>query len=269
LYKVFSPADTIVHPDYRRKGIISKLNQLCVELIQNSDYGKPVIFINTSTSQDAMPLYLKQKWQKSNNKKNFYYKISLLQFNKSRENLNIFEEKSLKGCEIELSKTIKGKELANFSEHVRNINVWTNSRDPDFFNWKYSYQQSDYFFFYCRESSNLISYIIIKKLTGIQYSLEDYLSSDKNVFKNLIKYAIKKINIPILRCWAFTSEDKNMLRKAGFFTEPKILLIATNKKRFPFLIKPNVSDVEDCNFFIDGKDIRLTKNWQIQLADMH
>ena len=77
-YIVYSPSDTYIHREYRRKGIISALNNKCMEELNKLYNDDNTILINTSTSKPSMPVYLKQNWQKSNGLRRFYFSFSLL-----------------------------------------------------------------------------------------------------------------------------------------------------------------------------------------------
>ena len=77
---VISPADTIIHPEYRRRGIISMLNKQSLEKI-HLEYPNDSILLNTTTSKNAMPTYLKFDWYPCSNKNKVYgYRFSILQY---------------------------------------------------------------------------------------------------------------------------------------------------------------------------------------------
>jgi len=61
-FNVLNPADIIVHPDYRRRGIFSKLNMLFLQDVLGARNQSNVI-LNLSSNRLSTPGYLKQGWR--------------------------------------------------------------------------------------------------------------------------------------------------------------------------------------------------------------
>jgi GNAT superfamily N-acetyltransferase len=57
--KVAQPCDTMVHPDHRREGIFSQMNQFAIEYFKESGYG----FFYNFPGTMSRPGYLKQGWK--------------------------------------------------------------------------------------------------------------------------------------------------------------------------------------------------------------
>src|SRR5690554_4964743 len=266
-YIVFSPADTIVHHQHRRRGIISALNEKCLEEI-NMKYQKDnVLLINTSTSKPSMPVYLKQGWQKSNGLRRFYFKHSL--FNYLHRKYKSFTkpylsepiELSIKNYKIEISPQVKSKELSIFNTQIRNSTQWTNIRDAGFFNWRYSFHPEKYTYLYCYRNGELQGYLILKHLTNTKYTIDQFEATNSKIIRLLIRSAFKILKIVQLRSYAFLPEEKKLLKKCGFMPEPISLLRKFDKQRFPVLVRPKQLQPQDMDFIIEGDDIREITNW--------
>jgi hypothetical protein len=270
IFLVFSPADTIIHPDYRRRGIISALNDKVINELNSNYKNQNIILINTSTSKPSMPVYLKQQWQKSNGLRRFYFKFLFSNyFNNNRSVLTDPVRFTQHGYEIEITPKVKSKELSDFNARIRNPIRWTNLRDEEFFNWRYSFQPEKYTYIYCYSEKQLQGYLIIKQLSDRKSSLDQYETINMKIFTLMIKSAVKFLRIAQLRSYAFLPEEKKLLKKSGFIAEPVHLLEKLGHLRFPVLVRPIIPMPEEKDFLIDGKDIRNINNWHLQVADRH
>lgn len=271
---VFSPADAIVHPDYRRKGIFSKLNNAFFKDVNKILMHESVI-LNLTSNRFSTPGCLKQSWQQTDGLKRFFYKISITSFLKSIIKRSSDQNKrvplffSQHEYEIEISSTILSHDLACFSQKNRNQNTWANLRNKAYYSWKYTYKPENYTVVYCRKANTLNGYLIIKRLSGTQGSLEEYAATNSRVFQLMINIATNKLKISFLRTWAFAPEDKILLRKACFIPESNKLLKLLGKERLPVLVRPITPNPTESDFIKHGLDIRKIEHWQIQPADRH
>ena len=275
MYTVFSPSDTIVHPDYRRMGIMSRLNDIAIDEIYKENETNDTFLLNTTTSKKSMPVYIKEHWQGTNILKHFYYRIYPLHlfFNRSKA---IRQQSDIatghfpkKGHEIVISKKITGEELSVFIAKNRNNQLLTNIRDKAFYDWKYEYQADKYTLILCKKDNEILAYAITKYLSRGKYSLEEYVTTDRKAFQIMLKEAQKRMKFSVLRSWALYKADKTLLNKCGFFPEPARLLDKIGEKRFPILVRPIVPIPSERDFFLEKADIRKIENWHLQIADRH
>ena len=272
---VISPADTIVHPDYRRRGIISMLNKQSLEII-HLEYPNDSILLNTTTSKNAMPTYLKYDWYPCSNKNKVYgYRFSI--FNifkslfKSDTNNNNLDKISFSkaGLIFEVSQKINNSKIIEFIKNNRDKSKFTNIRDESFFDWRYSYESDKYFLILCYLNKTVVGYTILKKLSNYEYSIEEYLAVDNRVLRLMLKSIQRKLKIPILRTIIFSNEDNKRMKSSGFFVESNLYLKIFKRQRFPVLIRPTKPNISDQDFFIEGIDIRDIENWQLYQSDRH
>lgn len=269
IFIIFSPADTIVHEDYRRQGIISKLNTVSINFINNVFKGDRVFLTNLSTSAISMPAYLKQNWHRVNHKKTYSYKVSLKFFFTNKSNNDDTTTLIRDGCCIEISSSLYSSQLGLFVSNNRNHNKFSNIRDESFFSWKYSYQPSKYKYIYCRRDDEMIGYLIVKQLKGKRFSLEEFDATEYSIFRLMVSVVMKELSIQVLRTWSFSGRDNAWLRKSCFFTEPAMIFRLFGKERLPILVRPTTQKPSDDDFKVNDCDIRNIKNWIVFEADKH
>jgi len=274
IYQVFSPTDAIVNPDYRRKGIFSALNEFFLKDLAETGLENALI-VNLSSNKYSTPGYLKQDWQVTDGIRYYAYRISLLNiikralFNKQSQffTRNLLKPKD--GVIIEITQSLYAKELSDFVANNRVKNRLNNLRDEAYYNWRYSHKQGVYYIVYYRVNGELKGFVIIKRLTRFQYSLEEYLAIDRKTYSSLLKDVSKILSVPVLRTWILSPYDRLIFSSCSFIKEPLLLLRILRKHRLPILVRPVVMSVKEDDFLIDGIDTRKINNWQLYLADKH
>lgn len=272
---VISPADTIVHPEYRRRGIISMLNKQSLEKIY-LEHSVDSILLNTTTSKNAMPTYLKFNWFPCSNKNKVYgYRFSIFNISKSLLKINKNTNKVDKisflnaGLIFDITKEINSSIILEFIRIVRDKSKFTNIRDKLFFDWRYSYERDKYFLIKCNLNNTLVGYTILKKLSNYEYSIEEYLAKDSKTLRLMFEAIQKKLDIPIIRTIIFSNEDKRIMKSCGFLVESNLFIKIFKKQRFPALVRPTKPNLSNDDFLIGGIDIRDIENWQLFQSDRH
>jgi len=273
-YYVLSPADVIVHPDYRRQGIFSKLNNAAIQDIHNT-FGSEGIILNLSSNKLSTPGYLKKSWQKVNCLKRYCYKASWINCIKNKitsrkPNKGHFPNKrKSNGYELKITPELKAKEMAEFAQKQRNPDQLANIRDEAFFVWRYAYQAEQYIYVYCYKDSTMQGYLVIKKMSDIQCTLEEYSAVDPDIMKLMVSTAMKELSTGVMRAWDLSMDDRAWLGKSGFIPEPVKLLKRLGKERLSVLVRPTAPELSEDDFFVEGLDIRDIQNWRIHLSDKH
>ena len=272
---VISPADTIIHPEYRRRGLISLLNKHSLDVIY-SEYPRDSILLNTTTSKHAMPTYLKFDWYPCSNKNKVYgYRFTLFNILKTLlkidENSNKVDKISFSnaGLIFEVTKKINKNNILEFIKANREKYKFTNIRDEFFFDWRYSYERDKYFLILCYLNKTVVGYTILKKLSNYEFSIEEYLAKDSTTLRLMFKGMQKKMIIPILRTIIFNNEDYQRMKASGFFVESNLFVKIFKRHRFPVLVRPTKPNLTNDDFIIEGIDIRDIENWQLYQSDRH
>jgi hypothetical protein len=272
---VISPADTIIHPEYRRRGIHSMLNKQSLEKL-HLEYPNSSILLNTTTSRNAMPAYLKADWSPCSHKNKVYgYRFSIFNIFKSLlkkdENSNHVDKISFSnaGLILEVTNKIDKNKILEFIKNNRDKSKLTNIRDEFFFDWRYSHERDKYLLILCYSNRTMVGYSILKKSSNYEYSIEEYLAVDTKILRSMLKGIQRKLKIPILRTIIFSEEDKRRMKSCDFFVESNLFIKIFKKQRFPVLVRPTKPNLSDDDFLIEGIDIRDIENWQLFQSDRH
>ncbi len=267
----FTPADTIVHPKYRGKGLFKALNSFFLKDISNDLTGETFIF-NLSSNEESTPVNIRQGWQATNGLKRFALKFSLpncviTKFfgHRKKEPGQAFSKEYI----IETGHAPRPDEMALCAEKHRNPDTFSHTRDKKYFQWRYALKTNNYIFAYLWQNEELLAYLVIEKRYDSQYLLLEYVYRDARILKKAINLAMKKQCIPFLRTWALSYHDSKLLRKCGFMPAPVKLWNMLGKKRLPVLVRPMKELAASHDFFLKDIDTRDINNWQFFIADRH
>jgi|SRR5690625_453208 len=267
--KIFNPADAIIHPKHRRKGLFSKLTNALIELISNEE--KNAIVLNLSSNTESTYGYLKLGWSLTNGQRMHAYKISPKHFvvKSSQKSIDKVEQDTKSGTIVVSSKVELGQ-ISTFEKMRRGQYILENYRSKDYYNWRYiqAPDKNKYYSAYLK-SDRIKAYIILKRISGNQFSLDEYDAHSVLELRQLIKKVVDILNISILRTWMLNKSDQKLLAKCGFIRERQWILKMAGKKRLPLLVRPAVLQPNEEDLLFDGLDIRDMNNWRIQKADSH
>jgi len=275
LYKVYNPADAIVHPNYRRMGIFAKLNDTFLNDLQGEE--KSLIF-NTSSNQYSSPGNLKQNWQAIHYVNRYGYKFSLnLRFG----NLPSLQHKNelinsvnnlYKRDGVVSSQTLLHKELSslNFALRKQLPNQLIHIRDEKFYLWRYALNKKDYYFVYYYYEQQLDGYLILRKISNRKMIIEEYFAQSNSILKCMVRKVLKANNLLMIRMHIFSEKEALLLRRIGFVIEPVKLMNKLGKIRLPFLVRPAILHPKDSDFLLHNKfDIRDPNLWIFDQSVIH
>lgn len=274
LFKVFIPADAIVHPSYRRQGIFSELNIAMLSAV-SQEYPQNAFILNLTSNKMSRPGNVKQGWQLAKGQRRFHYKISWWNRFKSftgitrtalLENAMFVDEGSVK---YEISRVNRTRELAACRENNRPQNKLSGIRDEKFYTWRYAAPGAAYVFVYFRENEKLKGFLILRKAKSARYVLEEYFSPDTGTMKKLISVSMKKLSISVLKTTSFSGSQMAMFRQSGFFHSPDYWHRLQQSKHMPILVRPACPHPEENDFFAHEMDVRDMENWQLYQADAY
>lgn len=271
---VFIPADAIVHPSYRRKGIFSQLNVAMLSAV-HKEYPDNAFILNLTSNKMSRPGNLKQGWQLAHGQRRFHYAISRVNFWKSlltksnsrfQGNILFVEESALK---YEISPNNYARELAALREKTRPENKFAGIRDEKYYTWRYSAPGAKYVFVYLRDNENLKAFLIVRKSKSTRYVLEEYYTPDMRTMKKLVSISMKYITISRLKTTSFSNSQTEMFRQAGFSFYSRWWDRFHHCKCEPVLVRPSHLKPEENHFFVSEKDVRDLENWQLYQADAY
>lgn len=266
-----TPADTIVHPDYRGKGIFRALNDAFLKEV-SSDFKEQAIIINLSSNEESTPANIKQDWQATNGIKRFALKFSLSAYLTTKffgQGTKVPGSAVSNKHLFELTDSPRPEEMAKCAKSYRNPHKLSHVRDAEYFKWRYAINKDKYIFAYLWQDDELLTYLVIEKRYGMQYLLVEYAFSDVKTLKKTISLAIKNQRIPFLRTWVLSNDDSVLLKKCGFMPAPVKLWNMLGKTRLPVLVRPVKEHPVANDFFLGHLDARDINNWQFFIADRH
>ena len=271
LYKVYNPADAIVHPNFRRMGIFSKLNEFFLTDLEGESN---VLILNTSSNNLSTPGNLKQGWKVMDYINRYGFKINLLASlrNLIRLHEGKFKEtvKEHRNDKITFTKELRIDEIVSLNLENRNAQTLTHHRDEAYYRWRYSFHSRDNYYAYYYVESRMVGYVIFKQTSRFQYVVQEYLSLNEKYLRLLINKSLRHFKISLLRVHAFSVKEKQILSNTGFIFEPVKLIHIIGKVRLPFLVRPQVLNPSEKDFFLNNVlDIRNSHNWSFSQSAIH
>lgn len=269
--KLFTPADAIVLPAYRRQGIFYALGVAALNTIREST-NEQCIVVNLSSNEYSTPANIKHGWLATNGIKRFAIKVSLKNYFLRKITHAIKPNNthcSKNGFIFEISSILKPADMAKCARNYRLPGKISHIRDVAYFKWRYSFQSEKFFFSYCYKDDEIMAYIVLEKVSDTQYLLLEFFAKDSATLAKTIHHVINRVQIPFLRTWVLNDSDLRLLSYCGFIPAPVKLWHLLGKKRLPILVRPINNIFRDDDFFINGKDSRDINNWQFFIADRH
>jgi len=277
-YYFGTPADAVVHLEYRRQGIFSNLTKLAFEDVLEKD--KLDYFLSLSSNEKSTKGNIKAGFRPFGQREKMYY-ISPFRLVKNRLKLNDLEipisiEK--KDFKIEITEELRVNRICSIIEETKNENQISNIRDEDFYSWRFSNPLKDYAFGYCTKKDELIGYIALDITDEKIISIMEYSYKDISYFQELLKTIINKLPVPIITAYVFTrlEEEKRTLSRCGFRYDTNWLIKLLKRMGYissadlpGALIKPISEDIIESDFILNGKDVRDPDNWSLFKSDVH
>ncbi|KYC45241.1 MAG: hypothetical protein APG12_01696 [Candidatus Methanofastidiosum methylothiophilum] len=273
-----TPADAVVHPQYRRKGLFSKLTEYAIDDMDKNSNIRFLVSLSANSASEAGNIKLGFV---PIGKRKYVYKISLSNTLKSIYRNNRFQKRDIsigKNIKIEISKELRSDDISKLMNNFLNKNKIRNLKDDKFYNWVFGSSSNDYIYVYYIKNDVLLGYICLEKKSRLLYSLVEYGYTQQHIIKQLIEVISKEISIPFLRLYIFTKDnkEKSLFFDCGFRGENDILMKFLKKMNLliiedgaGMLIKPVSRDVNNNKFCIDGIDTRSPSNWCLFSSDIH
>ncbi|WP_194976259.1 GNAT family N-acetyltransferase [Aquiflexum lacus] len=269
IFEILCPSDAIVHPEYRKKGVFSLLNNSFIADL-NSRFVSTGCVLNLSSNEASLKGNLNKGWVKTNCKRTYVYRFSMFNsiyrlLNKSYKNEN--KIKKIKNRLFSVSKKININSILDLRKNI----VWDNyisvNRNFNYYEWRYIKNPSDFYFGYIYENDKLISFMILKKISVNQFEVEEYFSLEPENLKCLLNFLQRELKIPIIKMKVFSERQIKYTNKLGMKLYPIILEKLTGKIRAPILVRSFKENPCENDYFFYGKDIRDMNNWFLYNSD--
>jgi len=284
------PTDSLVHPDYRRQGIFSKIVDFSrKELAQSSEME---LIMSLSASKAATKAYIKYGYIPVGRRRKMFFVSPFNTFKRSPI-INLDQEKSIithkdDDLYIEITKELKPKKISRLAFRFTDKKKISNVRDVEFYNWRFGDSYRDNIYLYCTKGDELVGYLILEKrhvsfLSSSRsfYMIMEYAYTKKVYFEHLMKTIKNRLSISAMMAFMFTrvKEEISLLKKHGFKDSDdltiKILgtILKTDRILDSYLpgtlIQPVELEIEDNDFIFNGKDTRIESSWSLFKSDVH
>lgn len=284
------PTDSLVHPDYRRQGIFSRIVDFSrKELAQSSEIE---LIMSLSASEAATKAYIKYGYEPVGKNHKMFFVSPLNKLKKSKiddldlkDSITIDKEDNL---EIEISKEFKKEDIARLASRFTDEEKIGNVRDVEFYNWRFRESHRDNFYVYCIKNNELVGYSILEKrhvsfLSSSRtfYMIMEYAYTNLDYLEEMIKTIKSSLSISAMMAFMFTrgKEEISILKKHGFkdSNDLTIKLLGRISKSDRILdthlpgslIQPVEAEINEDDFIFNGKDTRKETNWSLFKSDVH
>ncbi len=243
----------VIDPDYRRKGVFSRINKKVIEVFDN-EYS---FFLNTSSNRKSGPSYVKQKWKVLGDKDYLYKSYFKLKKSSNKNYTVIFKN-------IVPSKVICNLHQESIFSHELKIRLDLSSNQ--FVDWIFSkegykwaiLEKDNLPITYCCYSienkvCNLIHFDMKLNDKSLVYLLEEI--AIKHSFKKIICFN-KKIDSP----------RRKILRRSGFWGSNMIFIRKILKKQItPIFIMPTRKNHKLSRYTVNKIDASNIQNWDVTM----
>lgn len=272
------PADAIVHPDFRRRGLFAKLTDYAFnDMVSNSNIR---LLLSLSSNEASTPGNIKYGFVPVGKREYMHFFSPINGLKKKLqpdENLDNIIVSQKNGVTIEITRELRIRQISNFMRRFVEKDKIHNVRDNDFYAWQFTDNPNEYIYAYSKEDNGITSYLSLRKSGNKYYLLMEYGYLDPTHFKYLIEETSKRVLASRITVPVFTRSQKEILelKRSGFIDSNNkgLQLIRalkfTSRNKLPgALVKPISVDSNDNAYFIDGVDIRLDKNWSLFQSDV-
>ena len=258
-----SLADTVTDPDYRRKGLFSKITEYSIqELDKDKNYK---VSSNSSSGGATLNGYLKLGWIPLA-PRNQLFSFSINSLRTKKREIEFPKEIKQKNKEtIILSKSPKISEMAVLAEKESEQNTVSIKKDPTYLKWRLSSPNGNFLYIYYYKEKELVAYIILKESENRKYDIIDYESTKKQQLKILLKTIHRKLSPRYILCWTVNPNDKicNNPRYYGFVKLDIILKHIQKFQKPPFLIRLTCLNQNEDQWMLGQIDLRKANSWNI------
>ena len=274
---ILLPGDTVVHPEYRRKGLSVAMGHLAMQRFATR-YG---VFLNMTAGKNSVPGYLRMGFAPLQSKA--YYKQSslardvkvifrnALKKRKKQGEVTLGESKISFGDfgDIVVSKSPRPDEMAlvasSNTEFPAKIAL---VQDREFFRWRYENPKGRYAFYFFRRDGAILGYLVIRQQDDLgQGVIVDYGQKGEEPIGRILDHIAESVDYDELNILN-VSVDKYIWKtlKARKFRKWSLRLSLSKMVRgeYPLLVRPVKRECSEDDWFLGGLDIRNMENWKFK-----
>lgn len=244
--KAAQACDAMVHPQHRRQGIFSRMQQFAIEYFKERGYA---LLYDFPGPMPPLPGYLKQGWKVVSATENLFQVVNpqrVISYKLKSKllggGLGFFYAKLLNTGAREVSPSsspFQIKVFERFTDELKQVDALRDRlgldlvRSETYLRWRFDqHPEHNYNYIVTKKDDELWGYAVIsiqKQLDGLIYGIiVDYLVRDKNIncFQKLITgclHQLQESECDLIYTWAFCQPDlrRELIRHFGFKASSK------------------------------------------------
>jgi GNAT superfamily N-acetyltransferase len=285
------PGDTCVHPDHRRKGLSVAMGGKAIQEYQL----KYKVFLNTSSSFDSLPGYIKLGFHPLAPK----FSVPLIKKGKSLKDFLPAKAKKFIARSKPFRKLhpVSGKHKKQPTE-IRKINlgefgnIMVSDRpkpeemssvisgkkrkdqkirlcqDETFFRWRFLNNKNKYIFYFLRDNKSITGYVVLGvSADNTQGQILDYAECGSKALGHILRFILDSRQFDMLSVLSFGVNQQLLHTLEDMGLSPRGF--AEKRSRYKegelaLLIRPVKKERTEEDWFLDGFDIRKFSHWEIK-----
>jgi GNAT superfamily N-acetyltransferase len=256
--KVLSPCDTCVHPDHRRKGLLTKMSAVAMDLYKDEFR----FFLNLSSNNASGSGNMKMGYQVLSHKSYFRrlnpFKLLpkwLIWPRRVCDNLRIYTEPD-----------VFAPLVTSVYERQPAMSRCDMVRSEDYVHWRYSNPRAKYRFLFLMEGDAPTCYFALRVFDHAAWVMDYAGISEMEGLPSLLSIVTKSQPFVILSILDLPMPQslKKSLRTQHFHAYERLeQIIRRRSPYFPILLRPVRADFREQDWFVDNRDMRLIENWNL------
>ena len=274
---VLVPGDTVVHPEYRRKGLSVAMGKFAMERYAEQ-YS---VFLNLTAGKNSVPGYLRMGFAPLGNKA-YYNRSSLVRdgkalYRRALKRRNVAGDAPLNESRISfgdfdgivVSKDPRPEDMSRLSSaQTAPSSKLALLQDEEFFRWRFQNPKRKYAFYFYRRADAILGYLVMQlsEDTG-QGFIVDYGQESEGPIGKILDHVtemaefddVKILNVGVdEHLWETLRSRK--FKKWGLQRCIRKLVGG----EYPVLVRPVKRECAADDWFLDGLDIRDMESWKLK-----
>lgn len=254
-------ADTVTDANYRRMGLFSRITKYSIEELDKDS--SIVMSTNSSSGGPTLNGYLKLGWIPLTERKNLF-SFSWRSFF-PKKNIKQEYRRDKKDCSILLSVECRASEMSTLAiENIRKDKISVHT-DEGYCKWRFDNPISNFYFAYYYQKNRLVAYVVVKKIGGRKYDIVDFHYQSSKQLRCLISSLHRWLHPLFILDWTVNKNDA-INRSPGVFSFVNLNFILKCINKFnvpPFLVRSTKMNQQDCDWILEGVDMRNIMNWNL------
>jgi hypothetical protein len=278
-------SDLVIAPDHRDRGLYTKIMKAAFADLSDLGYryvfnlsANPVNFLGSLTMGWRTIGDLQTMHRRAYHKtiphrlRSYLTRMSFTSSTKKQDPFHSLDENSTKrrgkiSHYVSVEQTPRPKAMAELVKRIVNDGRIRQSRDPDYFEWRFNNPLSSYRFLFWEES-RLEGYLILQTRLNDDTStvkLADWEAANLQVRTDLLQAALLLGNFDNLKIWTATFPDEvtALLKENKFRLLKKAKSIAEH--RTSVLVRPVQDGMLNADWTIDDRRLLDLSNWDLRM----